>query len=110
MRATFAISTLLFAAVGLVQARDDRELFTIPSTTTMDAFTKAFTTECNTWAPALGAGLVQASDLVELGDFQGKNTDTEVRLVCSYWDGSDPSTIELFTEDIAEGLGATLDL
>ncbi|KAJ7676738.1 hypothetical protein DFH06DRAFT_1317346 [Mycena polygramma] len=53
--------------------------------------------------PAVAAGLTFVDYLVEAGDFQGKNADTEARLVCAWTNG----TIQTFTTDVATSLGAT---
>ncbi|KAJ7723374.1 hypothetical protein B0H16DRAFT_1895815 [Mycena metata] len=105
MRFTLFTTSLLFAAVGLVSAADDRLLFTIPSGESIDAFTADFQTACSTWGPAVAAGLTFVSDLVEPGDFSGKNADTEARLVCAWEDST--GKITTFTTDVATSLGAT---
>ncbi|KAJ7033154.1 hypothetical protein C8F04DRAFT_1105302 [Mycena alexandri] len=97
-------ASFLFAAVGLVAAADDRLLFTIPYGDSIDTFTSDFQTACSTWQPAIDAGLTLVNDLVEAGDFSGKNADTEARLVCAWSDGT---TITTFTTDVATSLGAT---
>ncbi|KAJ7634963.1 hypothetical protein FB45DRAFT_1002412 [Roridomyces roridus] len=96
--------SIALASFGLVRAADNRLLFTIPAGTTVDAFTSSFEAACDSWAPAVAAGLTLQTDLVEAGDFSGQNADTEVRLVCSWTDGT---TATLFTTDVAESLGAT---
>ncbi|KAJ7150993.1 hypothetical protein C8R43DRAFT_1005855 [Mycena crocata] len=99
-----AIAPFLFAAIGLVRARDDRLLYTIPVGDTIATFTSDFQAACNTWPAAVNAGLNFVSDLVQPGDFQGKNADTEAKIVCSWADGT---TITTFTTDVAASLGAT---
>ncbi|KAJ7154741.1 hypothetical protein C8R46DRAFT_442991 [Mycena filopes] len=98
MRFTIFASSLLFAAVGLVSAADDRLLFTIPAGDSIDTFTTDFESACSTWQPAIDDGLTFLDYLVEAGDFQGKNADTEARLVCAWTNGS---AITTFTTDVA---------
>ncbi|KAJ7698647.1 hypothetical protein B0H17DRAFT_1196747 [Mycena rosella] len=93
----------LCAGLGLVRARDDRLLYTIPAGDSIDTFTSDFDDACATWAPAVNAGLTFVESLVEPGDFSGKNPDTEARIVCSFTNG----TITTFTTDVAASLGAT---
>ncbi|KAJ6532714.1 hypothetical protein DFH09DRAFT_1182032 [Mycena vulgaris] len=99
------ILPFICASIGLVHAVDDRLLFAIPSGETMDDFTTAFQTACQTWAPAAEAGLTFEEALVEPGDFRGANPTTEAKLVCSWTNGT---TFPTFTTDVAESLGATL--
>ncbi|KAF7351935.1 Glycoside hydrolase family 81 protein [Mycena venus] len=81
MRST-ALASALFAAVGLVHAVDNRLLYIIPAGDTIDTFTADFTDACTNWQPALNQGLTFVEALVEPGDFSGKNSDTEARIVC----------------------------
>ncbi|KAJ6502945.1 hypothetical protein C8R47DRAFT_219681 [Mycena vitilis] len=97
------LASFVFASVGLALAADDRLLFTISAGETMSDFTTDFETACSTWAPAVAAGLTFVDFLVEAGDFQGKNADTEARLVCAWTNGA----IQTFTTDLATSLGAT---
>ncbi|KAJ6514825.1 hypothetical protein C8R47DRAFT_493500 [Mycena vitilis] len=97
------LASFIFASVGLVLAADDRLLFTIPAGDTIANFTTDFDNACSTWAPAVAAGLTFVDNLVEAGDFQGKNAATEARLVCAWTNGS----IQTFTTDVATSLGAT---
>ncbi|KAJ7931208.1 hypothetical protein B0H13DRAFT_1959440 [Mycena leptocephala] len=97
------LAPFLLASLGLVRARDDRLLYTIPAGDSMDTFTADFETACSTWPPAIAAGLTFLDFLVEPGDFSGKNADTEARIVCAWTNG----TITTFTEDVAASLGAT---
>ncbi|KAJ7614306.1 hypothetical protein DFH06DRAFT_1368601 [Mycena polygramma] len=97
------LASFIFASVGLVLAADDRLLFTIPAGETIAKFTTDFDNACSTWAPAVAAGLTFVDNLVEAGDFQGKNTATQARLVCAWTNGS----IQTFTTDVATSLGAT---
>ncbi|KAJ6491339.1 hypothetical protein C8R47DRAFT_1272041 [Mycena vitilis] len=98
------LASFAFASLSLVLARDDRLLFTIPSEETIDEFTTEFEDACSVWSPAVAASLTFLDYLVEAGDFQGKNADTEARLVCAWTNG----TIQTFTTDVATSLGATL--
>ncbi|KAJ7885178.1 hypothetical protein B0H14DRAFT_1367669 [Mycena olivaceomarginata] len=102
MQFTAIFASVVLAAVGLVQAVDDRLLFTIPAGDSIDTFTADFTDACTNWAPAVDAGLTFVEALVEPGDFSGKHADT--RLVCSFTDGT---TFPTFTTDVATSLGAT---
>ncbi|KAJ7182946.1 hypothetical protein C8R43DRAFT_1101177 [Mycena crocata] len=98
------LAPFLCAAFGLVRAVDDRLLYQIPAGETIDTFTSDFETTCTSWAPAIDAGLTFSNFLVQPGDFQGKNADTEAKIVCAWTDGT---TITTFTEDVAAELGAT---
>ncbi|KAJ6616459.1 hypothetical protein B0H10DRAFT_1949107 [Mycena sp. CBHHK59/15] len=100
--------TLLGSSIGLVHAIDNRLLFTIPAGETMDTFEVDFDNTCSTWGPAADEGLTFISTLFEPGDFSGKNKDTEARLVCSWYNASDPVYKDItFTVAVAEYLGAT---
>jgi hypothetical protein len=87
------LAPFLLASLGLVRARDDRLLYTIPAGDSMDTFTaeyaqsyistamtkphvSSFETACSTWPPAIAAGLTFLDFLVEPGDFSGKNADS----------------------------------
>ncbi|KAJ6557563.1 hypothetical protein B0H19DRAFT_1376274 [Mycena capillaripes] len=98
------LAPLLFAALGLVRAADDRLLYAIPAGDTIETFTSDFTAVCRSWQPAVAAGLTFVEALVEPGDFSGKNADTEAKIFCAWTDGT---TTTLFTEDVAASLGAT---
>ncbi|KAK7059611.1 hypothetical protein R3P38DRAFT_2836826 [Favolaschia claudopus] len=106
MRFATLTTSIFFAMVGLVSARDDRLLFTIPAGESMDQFSTDFQSTCSTWYPAENGDSYTFLDaLVEPGDFQGKNADTEAKLVCAWTDTS--GDIILYTTDVAEALGAT---
>ncbi|KAJ7789601.1 hypothetical protein B0H14DRAFT_3484024 [Mycena olivaceomarginata] len=104
MQFTAIFASVVFAAVGLIQAADNRLLFTIPAGDSVDTFTADFTDACTAWAPAVDAGFTFVEALVEPGDFSAKNADTEARLICSFTDGT---TFPTFTTDVATSMGAT---
>ncbi|KAJ6452501.1 hypothetical protein C8R45DRAFT_1223533 [Mycena sanguinolenta] len=104
MHFTTAFTTVLFAAVGLVRAVDNRLLYEIPAGDDMATFTADWTAACSTWAPAAAQGLTFNEAFINPGDFQGKNADTEALIFCSWTDGT---TFTTFTTDVAASLGAT---
>ncbi|KAF7343296.1 Glycoside hydrolase family 81 protein [Mycena venus] len=101
------LASVLFANLGLVRAVDDRLPYWIPAGDTIATFTADFDNACATWPPAIAAGnLTFLFSLVEPGNFQGKNADTEALIACEWTDGV--STIPTtFTTEIAAYLGAT---
>ncbi|KAK7059690.1 glycoside hydrolase family 81 protein [Favolaschia claudopus] len=105
MRFTTLAVSVIFAAVGVI-ARDDRLLYNIPAGDSMDQFTADFQSLCSTWHPAIhGDSLTFVQALVQPGDYQGNNADTEAKIVCSWQDPD--GNIVTFTEDVAASLGAT---
>ncbi|KAJ7171467.1 hypothetical protein C8R46DRAFT_1217028 [Mycena filopes] len=96
---------VLCAAFGVVHAADDRLLFTIPAGDTIEQFSADFQSTCAAWPPAVAAGLTFLDSLVEPGDFQGKNADTEAKIVCAWTDST--GAITTFTTEVATSLGAT---
>ncbi|KAK7046887.1 glycoside hydrolase family 81 protein [Favolaschia claudopus] len=106
MRFATLAASVIFAAVGVVRAADDRLLYTIPAGDSMDQFTADFQALCSTWHPAIhGNSLTFLQALVEPGDFQGNNADTEAKIVCSWIDPD--GKVSTFTKDVAASLGAT---
>ncbi|KAJ7255279.1 hypothetical protein C8J57DRAFT_1721840 [Mycena rebaudengoi] len=97
---------LLYGTIG-GQATDYRLLYTIPAKDTMATFRVRFDETCPTWKPALENGYTFRGTLIEPGDYSGKHTDTEARLVCSWYNAStvNKPTI-IFTREVAECLGA----
>ncbi|KAF8205908.1 hypothetical protein K438DRAFT_1931747 [Mycena galopus ATCC 62051] len=104
MRFTTAFASVLFAAVGLVQAVDDRLLYEIPAGDTIATFNADWTSTCSTWPPAVAQGLTFSEAFFQPGDFQGKNAATEALIFCAWTDGT---TFPTFTTDVAASLGAT---
>ncbi|KAF9264093.1 hypothetical protein L218DRAFT_1076659 [Marasmius fiardii PR-910] len=98
----FSIASL----VGLATAVDNRLLFQVPEGENTTTFRPQFEETCTTWPDA--AGLTLQNVYYVPGDFSGKNTDTQVKLICSYHDDAGKATT--FTEQVATSLGATLVL
>ncbi|KAF7293756.1 hypothetical protein HMN09_01170900 [Mycena chlorophos] len=92
------------ASVALVQAADYRLLYTLPANTDTVTFAVEFGNACATWAPALSSGATFEAFNVEAGDYQGKNTATEVLIDCVFT-ASGAQTA--YTTDVAASLGAT---
>ncbi|KAJ7658289.1 hypothetical protein DFH06DRAFT_1196537 [Mycena polygramma] len=102
------LTSLLLAGAGLVAAEDFRQLFAIPAGTTVAAFTPVFVSTCSTWYPAEnGDSLHLLEAQVTPGDFQGKNTDTEALLICTWVGPTAGDPVQDFTADVAEAVGAT---
>ncbi|KAK7059689.1 glycoside hydrolase family 81 protein [Favolaschia claudopus] len=104
MRFTALASSVLFAVVGLVSAVDNRLLYQFPAGDTLETFSADFEAACSTWQPAIDQGLTYARTLIEPGDWQGKNADTQAKIICSWTDGTN---FPPFTVDVAASLGAT---
>ncbi|KAJ7225130.1 hypothetical protein B0H12DRAFT_1149520 [Mycena haematopus] len=105
MRSTIAFAaSVVFAAIGLVRATDDRLLYEIPAGDTIAEFTVDWTTTCSTWPPAIAEGLTFSEAYINAGDYQGKNKDTEALIFCAWTDGT---TYPTFTTEVAASLGAT---
>ncbi|KAF8217761.1 hypothetical protein K438DRAFT_1795603 [Mycena galopus ATCC 62051] len=109
MQLTVALIPLLVLIVG-VRAPDNRLLYTMPKKVTAVAFCAAFSRACETgsWMPPPPKNLAYRGFICEPGDFSGKHTDTEARVVCSWYNPSKAnSTSVLFTTEVAKKLGAT---
>ncbi|KAJ6572045.1 hypothetical protein B0H19DRAFT_1132337 [Mycena capillaripes] len=111
MRSNAALRALyLLAIIVGVRAPDNRLLYTIPKNESIDTFRTCFEQTCTkgTWKPPPPKDLTFRGYIFEPGDFSGKNTDTEARIVCSWHNASEPnSTSVLFTTQVAKYLGAT---
>ncbi|KAJ8076204.1 hypothetical protein PM082_000622 [Marasmius tenuissimus] len=88
---------------GLALAVDNRLLFQVPAGDTTATFEPKFVETCQNWPEA--SSLTLQTVYYQPGNWQGKNTETQVRLICSYHDDV-PTTIT-FTKQVAESLGAT---
>ncbi|KAJ6616457.1 hypothetical protein B0H10DRAFT_2219470 [Mycena sp. CBHHK59/15] len=98
----------LLSSLVAVYAVDNRLLYTIPAGDTIDAFRSQFEKTCSTWRPAKRAGLKFRGVLFEPGDYSGKHTDMEARIVCSWYNTSTPNAPSVtYTRAVAEHLGAT---
>ncbi|KAF8172953.1 hypothetical protein K438DRAFT_1772384 [Mycena galopus ATCC 62051] len=99
-----AFASVLFAAVGIVHAVDDRLLYEIPAGDTMATFTADWTSTCSTWPPAVAQGLTFSEAFLEPGDYSGQHADTEALIFCAWTNGA---TFPTFTTEVAASLGAT---
>ncbi|KAJ6502692.1 hypothetical protein C8R47DRAFT_1210760 [Mycena vitilis] len=71
----------------------------------MAEFTTDFENTCTTWPPAVAAGFTFENYLVEAGDYQGKNADTQAKIFCVWLDGTVQTP---FTSEVAVSLGANV--
>ncbi|KAJ7885181.1 hypothetical protein B0H14DRAFT_1367700 [Mycena olivaceomarginata] len=100
---------LLLALVVGVVAPDNRLLYYIPKNETTAAFCACVQETCaaGSWKPHPPPELAYRGFICEPGDYSGKHADTEARIVCSWYNPSTPnSTSVLYTEEVAEELGA----
>ncbi|KAK7059692.1 glycoside hydrolase family 81 protein [Favolaschia claudopus] len=107
MRFATLTTSVFLAVVGVcaLPHRDDRLLYIIPVGKSMDQFTTDFTETCRTWYPAIhGDSYTFLNAIVQPGDWQGKNADTEAKIACAWIDPS--GNIFTYTEDVAAALGA----
>ncbi|KAK1219943.1 hypothetical protein PQX77_017308 [Marasmius sp. AFHP31] len=104
MKFTSTLITLTIASLTtLALAVDNRLLFQVPAGDTTETFQPKFVETCQNWPEA--SGLTLQTVTYQVGDWQGKNNETQVKLICSYHDNV-PTTIT-FTKQVAESLGAT---
>ncbi|KAJ6469489.1 hypothetical protein C8R45DRAFT_1017249 [Mycena sanguinolenta] len=108
MRTIAAVFVPLLALIVGVRAPDNRLLYTIPKKDTTEIFCASFERACAAghWKPPPPRDLSYRGFICEPGDFSGKHTDTEARVVCS-WASNSTSPSVLFTTEVAECLGAT---
>ncbi|KAJ7253699.1 hypothetical protein B0H12DRAFT_1116242 [Mycena haematopus] len=87
---------------------DNRLLYTVPKRENTENFCSSFERTCaaGSWKPSPPQDLSYRGFICEPGDYSGKHTATEARIVCS-WASNLTAPSVLFTTNVAKYLGAT---
>ncbi|XAO22389.1 hypothetical protein I312_101159 [Cryptococcus bacillisporus CA1280] len=101
----FATFTILLSFKSFVSATDYRLLVNKPSCQTMDQFKFNFETLCPVFE-ASNTTVYNGGLYFRQGDYQGKNTDTQALVFCTYVNSTDNSIYSV-TSELVTSLGGS---